>query len=277
MGYGIDAPEYGWDDYKGADLHGKVLLMMNNDPATTPRCSPARRGSTTAAGTTSTRRRARTARRAPSSSTPTPSAGYPLQVVQTSWTGEELGLPEADEPHARGAGLGDRGRRPAGSPRSAARTSTRCVPRPRRRDFQPVPLGVTLGIVAVNAGRQARRKPPTSSGGCPGATPRCSRRGRRLHGAPRPPRQMPGAAEASNGSTTARSTTPRVRRAAGDRARPSPRCRAAAPIDPVRGRGGEEQGLLGSLYLARHPPVAPDASPRSSTSTASTSGAARAT
>src|SRR5215471_4239782 len=32
VGYGIVAPEYQWDDYKGADLKGKVLLMMNNDP-----------------------------------------------------------------------------------------------------------------------------------------------------------------------------------------------------------------------------------------------------
>ncbi len=32
VGYGIQAPEFDWDDYKGADLKGKVLLMMNNDP-----------------------------------------------------------------------------------------------------------------------------------------------------------------------------------------------------------------------------------------------------
>src|SRR6202049_4713442 len=32
VGYGIQAPEYRWDDYKGADLKGKVLVMMNNDP-----------------------------------------------------------------------------------------------------------------------------------------------------------------------------------------------------------------------------------------------------
>ncbi|MCM2317523.1 MAG: peptidase M28, partial [Thermoanaerobaculia bacterium] len=31
-GYGIDAPEYDWNDYKGADLRGKVLVMLNDDP-----------------------------------------------------------------------------------------------------------------------------------------------------------------------------------------------------------------------------------------------------
>jgi Zn-dependent M28 family amino/carboxypeptidase len=32
VGYGIAAPEYNWDDYKGADLQGKVLLMLVNEP-----------------------------------------------------------------------------------------------------------------------------------------------------------------------------------------------------------------------------------------------------
>ena len=32
VGYGIKAPEWRWDDYKGTDLHGKVLLMLVNDP-----------------------------------------------------------------------------------------------------------------------------------------------------------------------------------------------------------------------------------------------------
>ena len=32
VGYGIHAPEYQWDDYKGVDLKGKVLLMLVNEP-----------------------------------------------------------------------------------------------------------------------------------------------------------------------------------------------------------------------------------------------------
>jgi Zn-dependent M28 family amino/carboxypeptidase len=32
VGYGIEAPEYGWDDYKGFDVRGKVLLMLVNEP-----------------------------------------------------------------------------------------------------------------------------------------------------------------------------------------------------------------------------------------------------
>jgi Zn-dependent M28 family amino/carboxypeptidase len=32
VGYGIVAPEYGWDDYKGTDLSGKTLVFLINDP-----------------------------------------------------------------------------------------------------------------------------------------------------------------------------------------------------------------------------------------------------
>lgn len=35
VGYGISAPEEGWDDFKGLDAKGKVLVMMVNDPAPT--------------------------------------------------------------------------------------------------------------------------------------------------------------------------------------------------------------------------------------------------
>jgi hypothetical protein len=32
VGYGIQAPEWQWDDYKGVDVRGKTLLMLVNDP-----------------------------------------------------------------------------------------------------------------------------------------------------------------------------------------------------------------------------------------------------
>ena len=33
VGYGVVAPEYKWDDYKGVDLKGKVALVFVNEPA----------------------------------------------------------------------------------------------------------------------------------------------------------------------------------------------------------------------------------------------------
>ena len=32
VGYGVEAPEFGWDDYKGVDMTGKTLVMLVNDP-----------------------------------------------------------------------------------------------------------------------------------------------------------------------------------------------------------------------------------------------------
>lgn len=36
VGYGIQAPEFDWDDYKDADVEGKVLVFKNSDPAYSP-------------------------------------------------------------------------------------------------------------------------------------------------------------------------------------------------------------------------------------------------
>src|SRR5262245_21464276 len=36
VGYGVASPENKWDDYKGMDVRGKVLVMMVNDPPATP-------------------------------------------------------------------------------------------------------------------------------------------------------------------------------------------------------------------------------------------------
>jgi len=33
VGYGVVAPEYDWDDYKGVDLKGKTIVVLINDPA----------------------------------------------------------------------------------------------------------------------------------------------------------------------------------------------------------------------------------------------------
>jgi len=36
VGYGIQAPEEEWDDFKDADVEGKILVVKNNDPASDP-------------------------------------------------------------------------------------------------------------------------------------------------------------------------------------------------------------------------------------------------
>ena len=40
VGYGVVAPEFDWDDYKGVDVKGKTIVMLINDP---PVPDPAKR------------------------------------------------------------------------------------------------------------------------------------------------------------------------------------------------------------------------------------------
>ena len=41
VGYGVQAPEFSWDDYKGADLKGKTLVMLVGDPPVPDPANPA--------------------------------------------------------------------------------------------------------------------------------------------------------------------------------------------------------------------------------------------
>jgi Zn-dependent M28 family amino/carboxypeptidase len=145
VGYGIQAPEEDWDDYKGADLRGKVLLMLNDDPDWDPALfagerklyygrwdykyeSAASRG---AAGAIIVHT--------------TPSAGYPWIVVRTSWSGEQFQIPAGDEPRLplQGWMTEDASRRLvalAGMDLDALRESA------RSREFRPVPLGVRTSM-----------------------------------------------------------------------------------------------------------------------------------
>jgi len=145
VGYGIQAPEYDWDDYKGADLEGKILVMMNNDPDWDPDLfagetrlwygrwdykylSAAKQG---AVGAIIIHTQ--------------PSAGYPFQVVQTSWTGEQFELPAGDEPRIKV---------PAWVTEDTARELMAMAGQDLdelreaafNRDFEPVPLGITTSI-----------------------------------------------------------------------------------------------------------------------------------
>jgi Zn-dependent M28 family amino/carboxypeptidase len=42
VGYGIEAPEYGWDDYKDVDVRGKTIVMLVNDPSIPDRNDPSK-------------------------------------------------------------------------------------------------------------------------------------------------------------------------------------------------------------------------------------------
>jgi Zn-dependent M28 family amino/carboxypeptidase len=100
VGYGINAPEEGgWDDYKGMDVRGKVLVMLVNDPAPTA-AEPNRfagKGLTYYGRWTYKFEEA--ARRGAAGVLlihTDASASYGWSVVQNSWTAERFQLADAD-------------------------------------------------------------------------------------------------------------------------------------------------------------------------------------
>src|SRR5688572_17218085 len=145
-GYAIQAPEYQWDDFKDVDVRGKVIVVLNNDPDWDPalfegntrlyygrwdyKYEEAARQGATAAIIIHTQ----------------PSAGYPWQVVQTSWGGEQFELPaEADEPRlqARGWVTEEAAQRLMAL---AGHDLAALVEQARSPDFRPVALGLNTSI-----------------------------------------------------------------------------------------------------------------------------------
>ena len=92
VGYGISAPDEQWDDYKGADLKGKILVMMVNDPQPTAE-QPTRfngKGLTYYGRWTYKFEEAK--RRGAAGVLlihTTPTASYGWSVIQNSWSGVE--------------------------------------------------------------------------------------------------------------------------------------------------------------------------------------------
>lgn len=105
VGYGVQAPEYGWDDFKGADLRGKTLLMLINDPAIPDPADPEKLDASMFRGTAMTyygrwtykyEIAAKLGAAAAIIIHETKPAAYPYDVVKTGGTGENFSLLRAD-------------------------------------------------------------------------------------------------------------------------------------------------------------------------------------
>jgi Zn-dependent M28 family amino/carboxypeptidase len=254
VGFGIEAPEFGWNDFKGQDLEGKVLLMLNSDPDWDPDLfagntrlyygrwdykfeSAARQG---AAGAIIIHT--------------TPSAGYPFQVVQTGWSGEQFELPAEEGPRTQVTGwLSEDAARSlvslAGLDLAALSEAARSV------DFEPVPLGITTSIELAN--EVSRVQTANVIGILPGRDPKLASE----YVVYSAHHDHLGIGEPNDAGDT-------IYNGARDNASGSAmtlavgRAIAAHPEPPRRSImllfvGGEEQGLLGSEYYAAHPTVHP--------------------
>lgn len=145
VGYGIEAPEEGWDDFKGADLRGKIVLMLNNDPDWDPGLFAGERRLYYGRWTYKYESAARQGAAGAIIIHTKPSAGYPWEVVQTSWSGEQFELPAGEEPR-----LGIK----AWLTEEAARRLVSLgglelddlIASARRSDFRPISLGIETSI-----------------------------------------------------------------------------------------------------------------------------------
>ena len=92
VGYGIQAPEFEWDDYKGADVEGKILVFKNSDPNNDPEIFEG--DSRLYYGRWSYKFEKAAAMGALGAIIihTTPTAGYPWNVVSNSWGRERFSL-----------------------------------------------------------------------------------------------------------------------------------------------------------------------------------------
>jgi hypothetical protein len=256
VGYGIQAPEYQWDDFKGMEMKGKTLLILNNDPEDDPKLFGGKARLRYGRWDYKYEQAAKVGAAGAIILHTTPSAGYAWQVVQTSWSGEQFELPASEETPRlqmkawtteeatrRVLGLSEKD---LDSLRLAA----------QKREFRPVPLGVRVSTRFAN---RVRRRPTANVLGLlPGSDPKLAKEvvlytAHHDHLGIKEDAK-PGEDAIYNGAVDNASGVAAMLEAAEAftaLAKAPPRSILFAAV------AAEEQGLLGSQYLAEHLPVPP--------------------
>jgi Zn-dependent M28 family amino/carboxypeptidase len=152
VGYGIVAPEYNWDDYKGMDMTGKTLVMLVNDPPVADDAKAFGGKAMTYYGRWTYKYEIGAMQHAAAVLIvhETEPAGYPFEVVQAKTT-EQFDLVTPDKNMGRVNIEGwitlDRARdlmQLAGQDFDALKKQA------ATRDFKPVPLGVAASMTITN-------------------------------------------------------------------------------------------------------------------------------
>ena len=167
VGYGVVAPEYNWDDYKGVDVKGKTLVMLINDPPVADESNPAELDPKTFGGKAMTYYGRWTYKYEIAADKgaaaaliihETGPAGYGFDVVQSKVT-EQFDLVTPDKNMGRVAIEGwitlDQGRnvlKMAGQDFDALKKQA------ATREFKPVPLGVTASMTIKNTLRTVQSR-----------------------------------------------------------------------------------------------------------------------
>ncbi len=128
VGHGITAPEYQWDDYKGVDVRGKVVVLFTNEPPSDdPKFFTGRALTYYGRWTYKYEEAARRGAIAAIIIHTTPTASYGWDVVRSSWAREDQQVQLAPGAHdARLCRMGDQGGRRDASPPRWARAWMSC-------------------------------------------------------------------------------------------------------------------------------------------------------
>ena len=159
VGYGIVAPEYNWDDYKGVDVKGKTLVMLVNDPPVRDSSQSSELDPRVFGGKAMTYYGRWTYKYEVGAMKgaagvlivhETGPAGYPFEVVQAKTT-EQFDLVTPDKNMGRVNIEGwitlDRAKELM---RAAGQDFDTLKKQAATRDFKPVPLGVTASMTIQN-------------------------------------------------------------------------------------------------------------------------------
>lgn len=158
-GYGVSAPEYQWDDYKDVDVRGRIVLVLSGDPPSPPAEPLIFEGGAMTYYGRYTYKIEQARRRGAAAVLivhTLDGAGYPWSVVESSWTGEQLALPQDSATAASAL------RMQGWLTFTAARRMLEMADldlsemyvRAARRDFQPITTPLTMQLRA--AGRTRR-------------------------------------------------------------------------------------------------------------------------
>lgn len=166
VGYGVEAPEYGWDDFKGADLKGKTLLMLVNDPAIPDPKDPKKLDQTMFKGDAMTYYGRWTYKYEIAAAKGAAAAiiiheigpaGYPYFVVINSWGRENFALKDSTEKTPSFAAWMslDRAKQTLAA---AGQDFDALKQRAISKDFRPIPLGVKFDVTTTNTMREVQSR-----------------------------------------------------------------------------------------------------------------------
>jgi Zn-dependent M28 family amino/carboxypeptidase len=252
VGYGIEAPEYNWDDYKGVDVRGKVLLMLVNEPPSDD--AKFFKGKALTYYGRWTYKYEEAARKGAVGALlihKTDMASYPWEVVRNSNSGEKSFLKLEGTPKLTAASWIqlDTARKMAAA---SGKDIDRLMGDAHSRDFRPVPLALRLKAHMVSKIRPFQSQNVIAL--LPGSDPKLKSQAIMYsahydHLGIRPDVEGDNIYNGANDNATGCAILLEIARSYSQVTQKPRRSVIFASVT------AEEQGLLGSEYLGKHPPI----------------------